>query len=156
MKTISWKKIAGGLAVLMACALTQLHAQGVRPGGGFGGGGFGGGGFGGFGGGGFGGFGGNRGFGAANNSFSSSYNNNGSVGGASFMVDPDTHTITYIADKQTSEAISNVIANLDRPKSQVLIKVVFLEVQMDNGLDIGVEGGWTGGSGPAQSVGSIF
>jgi general secretion pathway protein D len=156
MKTTSWKKIAGGLVVLMTCALTQLHAQGVRPGGGFGGGGFGGGGFGGFGGGGFGGFGGNRGFGAANNSSSSSYNNNGSVGGASFMVDPDTHTITYIADKQTSEAISNVIANLDRPKPQVLIKVVFLEVQMNNGLDIGVEGGWTGGSDPAHSVGSIF
>jgi general secretion pathway protein D len=146
MKTISWKKITGVIAILLSCAITQLHAQAYRPGGGggFGGGGFGGGGFGGGGFGGFGGgFGANRGFGAASSSSSSEYNNNGAVGGASFMVDPDTHTITYIADQQTSEQISNVIVNLDRPKPHVLIKVVFLEVQLDDAFALGVQGSYT-------------
>lgn len=146
MKTISLKKIAGSVLIFISCAALQLHAQ-VRPGGG-GGGGFGGGGFGGggFGGGGFGGgaFGGNRGFGGAGTGSSSDeYNNNGTVGSAQFYVDPDTHTITYIADQQTSEQISNVLAALDRPKPQVLIKVVFLEVQLDNAFAVGVQGSYT-------------
>jgi general secretion pathway protein D len=36
-----------------------------------------------------------------------------------------------------------VITNLDRPKPQVLIKVVFLEVTHNNSLDVGVEGAYT-------------
>jgi general secretion pathway protein D len=147
MKTISLKNIAGGAMALILCAAVQLHAQ-VRPGGGGGGGGgFGGGGFGGGGFGGFGGFGGNRGgfggFGGGSSSSSSQYNNNGAVGSAQFYVDQDTHTITYIADQQTSEQISNVLANLDRPKPQVLIKVVFLEVQLDDAFALGVQGSYT-------------
>jgi general secretion pathway protein D len=144
MKTKLLKKFAGALVIFTCCAAVQLDAQ-VRPGGGgggggFGGGGFGGGGFGGFGGGG----GGNRGaFGNNSSSSSDEYNNNGSVGSASFMVDPDTHTITYIADKQTSEQISNVLASLDRPKPQVLIKVVFMEVTLDNAFALGVQGSYT-------------
>jgi general secretion pathway protein D len=35
-----------------------------------------------------------------------------------------------------------VLTNLDRPKPQVLIKVVFVEVTHNNDSDIGVEGGW--------------
>jgi general secretion pathway protein D len=35
--------------------------------------------------------------------------------------------------------VNTVISNLDRPKPQVLIKVVFLEVQHDNSLDFGVD-----------------
>ena len=110
-------------------------------------------------GGGFGGF--NRfgGFGnaGANNSSTASYNNNGSVGNATFSIDPDTHTITYIADAETSAQISNVLTHLDRPKPQVLIKVVFMEVQHNNSLDLGVEGGWTGNAGNQQvSAANVF
>jgi general secretion pathway protein D len=156
MKTQLWKKISGVLLVLAACATLGLHAQTGRGGGGFGGfggGGFGGGGFGG------GGFGGNRGgFGSTANS-GEEYNNNGMVGGASIMVDPDTHNIIVVADQATSDQISNVIASLDRPKPQVLIKVVFLQVQLDNSLDLGVEGGYVnnGSQGnPAVSAANIF
>jgi general secretion pathway protein D len=126
-----------------------LHAQ-TRAGGG---GGFGGGGFGGFGG--FGG-GGNRGFGGASTS-TSQYNNNGQVGTATFSVDPDTHTLTVVADEATARQIEQVLANLDKPKRQVLIKVVFLEVQHNNSLDLGLEGGWTGPAGNSTvSAASAF
>jgi general secretion pathway protein D len=149
MKTQLLKKISGVLLVLAACAVTGLHAQTGRGGGG---GGFGGGGFGG---GGFGGFGGNRGGFGSTASTSEEYNNNGTVGSASIMVDPDTHNIIVVSDQATSEQISNVIASLDHPKPQVLIKVVFLQVQLDNSLDLGVEGGWTGGN-PTVSAANIF
>jgi len=36
-----------------------------------------------------------------------------------------------------------VISNLDRPKPQVLIKVVFVELTHNNSSDIGIEGGFT-------------
>ena len=133
-------KISGGIFILMACAVLQLSAQ-QRPGGGGGfGGGFGG--FGGFGGG-FGGF--NRGgFGNNNGANSGSqYNNNGTVGSASIEVDPDTHNIIVVADRETAMEISNVIANMDAPKPQVLIKVVFLEVQLNNAEALGVQGSYT-------------
>lgn len=133
-------KITGGILILLACAALQLSAQ-QRPGGG-GGGGFGGG-YGGFGGG-FGGF--NRGgFGNNNNGSAtgSPYNNNGTVGNATIEVDPDTHNIIVIADRETSMQISNVIANMDQPKPQVLIKVVFLEVQLNNAFALGVQGSYT-------------
>jgi len=120
------------LALLSASPL--LLAQQQRTTGGNGGGNRGGGGFGG----GFGGFG-----GASSSSSGSSYNNNGTVGTAIISVDPDTHNLVVIADEQTSEQISNVIANLDAPISQVLIKVVFMEVAHNNASDIGIEGGAT-------------
>src|ERR1035437_1885930 len=150
MKTNNFKKILGGVLIVLACAAVESHAQQRGGGGGGGGGGvFGGGGFGGFGGGG-GNFGGNR----NNNSTASSYNNNGSVGSATITVDPQTHNIVVIADEETSLQISNVLANLDSPKPQVLIKVVFLEVQRNNSSDIGVQGNYTGGS-IGKSLGQI-
>src|ERR1039458_7761808 len=118
MKTNNFKKILGGVLIVLACAAVESHAQQRGGGGGGGGGGgFGGGGFGGFGGGG-GNFGGNR----NNNSTANSYNNNGSVGSATITVDPQTHNIVIIADEITSQQISNVLANLDSPKPQVLIR----------------------------------
>ncbi len=113
----------------------------------------GGGGFGGFGG--FGGGGGTRGFGGGFGSSSSSggqYNNNGTVGSAMISVDPDTHNIIVIADAETAMQMSNVIANLDAPKPQVLIKVVFMEVDLNNSLDFGVEGGWGQQNGTIQQT----
>ncbi len=147
MKIQPFTKYLGGLLLFLFCAAIEIHAQ-PRPGGG---GGFGG--FGGFGGGGFDNF--NR-----NNtaSTSSSYNNNGTVGNATFAVDPDTHSIVVIADEQTAAQIQQVINNLDRPKPQVLIKVVFLEVQHNNSEAIGFEGGWSKGIGNSVtgSVANVF
>lgn len=146
MKSNLFKKLFGGVLLLLFCAAINLHAQqrgggGTGGGGGFGGGGFGG--FGGFGGGGFGGGGGNRG---GNPSGSGQYNYNGTVGSAIISVDPVTHNLIVIADKVTTEQIRRVVASLDAPVPQVLIKVVFLEVQHNNSSEIGVEGSFTGGN----------
>jgi len=92
---------------------------------------------------GFGGFGQNR----NNNNTSSStrqYNAAGTVGNATISVDPETRQLIVITDEETSQQISNVVSSLDRPKPQVLIKVVFVEVSHADGSDIGVEGGFTG------------
>ena len=67
------------------------------------------------------------------------------MGSAVITVDPQTHNIVVIADEETSLQISNVLANLDSPKPQVLIKVVFLEVQHNNASELGVQGSYTGG-----------
>jgi general secretion pathway protein D len=56
--------------------------------------------------------------------------------------DPESRRIIVITDDETAQHISQVVTNLDRPKPQVLIKVVFLEVTYNNGSDIGVEGGF--------------
>jgi general secretion pathway protein D len=137
MRINSYKQLFGGLVVFLLSAAVELHAQQRTGGGGGGGGGFGG--FGGFGGGGFGG--GNR---NGSSSSSSQYNNNGTVGNAVISVDPVTHNVVVIADKQTSEQIRKVIESLDVPEPQVLIKVVFLEVQRNDSSEIGVQGSYTG------------
>jgi type II secretory pathway component GspD/PulD (secretin) len=64
---------------------------------------------------------------------------NGQVGSASFYVDKDTGQVFVIADDQTTAFVSQVISNLAKPKPQVLIKVVFLEVDYNKGTDIGAE-----------------
>jgi general secretion pathway protein D len=152
MKTNQCWKYLGGALVLWLCAALEIHAQ-VRPGGGGGGGGN------------FGGFGGVGGFGGFNNlnrntsgTANGQYNNNGNVGNATIYVDPDTKNIIVISDRPTSEQISNVIAHLDRPKPQVLIKVVFLELSHNNSLDIGIEGAYGGALGNAvtNNVASVF
>ncbi len=142
MKTrqLKWKQCLGAAVILFCCATLETYAQ-QRGGGGFP--------FRPFG------F-----FNAANNNSSSgsgTYNNNGSVGTATFSVDPNTHSIVAITDSQTAEQISNVIYNLERPVPQVLLNCVFLQVQHNNSLDLGVEGGWTGNAGNNQiSAANIF
>jgi|SRR5581483_1321895 general secretion pathway protein D len=71
------------------------------------------------------------------------YNNNTMIGDAMITVDPETRKVIVITDDETKEFVSQVISNLDRPKPQVLIKVVFLEVQHDDALDVGIEGQYT-------------
>jgi general secretion pathway protein D len=70
------------------------------------------------------------------------YNNSTQVGSATISSDPETGRIIVITDEETSVHISQVISNLDIPKPQVLIKVVFLEVTYNNSYDIGIEGGF--------------
>jgi type II secretion system protein D len=68
------------------------------------------------------------------------YPNNTTIGDAYFSIDPETRRVVYIADEATARYLGQVLTNLDRPKPQVLIKVVFLEVTRDDASDIGVEG----------------
>lgn len=146
MKNLT-QRLSLGAMILLAGSIA-LHAQ-QRYGGGGGGGGGGFGGFGGFGGGNRGGFG-------SSSSTTTEYNNNGTVGSAVITVDPDTHNIVVEADAVTAAQIRDVLAKLDAPKPQVLIKVVFMEVDHNDDLDFGVEGGWAGNGSPAQSAGNVF
>ena len=137
MKTNYFTKYISGVLIILLCAAIKLHAQGR---GGGGGGGFGGGGFGGGGGGGRAG----GGFGGGGSSGSSQYNLNGTVGSANITVDPVTHNLVITADADTMEQISRVIASLDAPQQQVLIKVILVEVDDSKALDLGVQGNYTG------------
>jgi general secretion pathway protein D len=78
---------------------------------------------------------------SSRSSSSGQYPNN-QVGDAVFAIDPDTRKLIVIADDDTAKYISQVVSNLNRPKPQVLIKVVFLEVTRNDSLDIGIEGSW--------------
>jgi general secretion pathway protein D len=130
MSFLTWNRgLTATLGVLLSLTL-QVSAQ-QRSGGGAGGGGGGGGG-------GAGGLGGARSSGGS----TKTYPNAGSIGDAYFSIDPETRRVVTIADEETSKYISQVLSNLDRPKPQVLIKVVFLEVTHNNASDIGLEGGW--------------
>lgn len=132
MKINSFKKIFGSVAMLLLGVTLATQAQ-QRGGGGFGG---------------FGGF--NR--GGNTTTSSTEYNNNGSVGSATISVDPVTHNIIVIADKETSEQIQKVIASLDAPIPQVLIKVVFVDVQDSKASAIGVQGEYTGANGTFSRI----
>ncbi len=61
------------------------------------------------------------------------------MGNAIISVDPVTHNIVVIADKDTIEQVRKMIDSLDTPKPQVLIKAVFLEVT-EQSSEIGVQG----------------
>jgi general secretion pathway protein D len=128
-------KSLASVAFLTFCTLVQLQAQ-------FGPGGFGGGGFGG---------GGN----ASRSRSTRTYPSNGTVGNATISIEPETRSLVVIADDETSQYISNVVYNLDRPKPQVLIKVVFMEVTHNNSSDIGVEGSWARNIGNGWDTGGI-
>ncbi len=107
----------------------------------------------------------NRNFGGGGNrtsggSFGSSssgsrqYTPSGTVGEAVVTSDPETRRIIVITDEETSQYISQVITNLDRPKPQVLIKVVFMEVSYRNSLDVGIEGGAAHNADGARGAGA--
>jgi general secretion pathway protein D len=93
--------------------------------------------------------------GSRTTSGSRQYTPNGTIGDAYFSIDPETRRIVTIADEQTSLAISQVLSNLDRPKPQVLIKVVFLEVTHNNSSDLGVEGSFSRNIGNSYLSGGI-
>ncbi|HYV31038.1 MAG TPA: hypothetical protein VEO53_08040 [Candidatus Binatia bacterium] len=86
------------------------------------------------------------------------YYNNGTVGEAVISSDPETRRLIVITDEETGQYVSQVITNLDQPKPQVLIKVVFLEVTHNNNLDIGIEGGVrrTLGNSPTGTFANVF
>jgi general secretion pathway protein D len=58
-------------------------------------------------------------------------------------IDPETRSLVIVTDEETHQELTKVIKTLDQPKPQVLIKVMFVEVTYNKGLDIGVEGSYT-------------
>ncbi len=77
----------------------------------------------------------------------------GTVGSATYSVDQENRTLTVIGDTNTVAAVTKAMAALDRPKPQVMIKVVFLEVTYNNGVDIGLEGNFTKGVSSRPPIG---
>ncbi len=67
------------------------------------------------------------------------YYPNNRVGEALISSDPDTRRLIVITDEETSQYVGQVITNLDQPKPQVLINVVFLEATYNNNFDLGIE-----------------
>ena len=130
--------------ILSICLGLAFHATAQQRGGG--GGGFGGGGFGG---------GGRAGTSASTGTTARQYPNNTTIGDAYFSIDPETRRVVYIADEATALAIGQVLTNLDRPKPQVLIKCVFLEVMRDDSSDIGIEGYYSKNLGNSWNNGSV-
>src|SRR6266581_7205813 len=115
-----WEGCCTVLVSFMLCAIIQVHAQqrGTAGGGRTAG----------------------QGRSGSTGGGSREYYGNGEVGDAMITSDPETRRLIVITDDETSQYIGQVITNLDRPRPQVLIKVVFLEVTYRNGSDIGVEG----------------
>ncbi|MDB6152648.1 MAG: gspD 1 [Chthoniobacteraceae bacterium] len=70
------------------------------------------------------------------------YRSNTLLGDATIQVDPETRSLIVVTDEETHDQLFKVIRTLDKPKPQVLIKVVFIEVTYNKGSDIGVEGSY--------------
>jgi type II secretory pathway component GspD/PulD (secretin) len=77
-------------------------------------------------------------------STSRQYLNSTMVGDALITSDAETRRIIVVTDDATNENIKTIIATLDRPKPQVLINVVFVQVTHSNDLDLGAEGTYRG------------
>lgn len=71
------------------------------------------------------------------------YRSSTEIGDAIIQIDPETRSLIIVTDEDTHQELNSVIKNLDRPKPQVLIKVVFLEITYNKGLDLGLEGSYT-------------
>ena len=74
---------------------------------------------------------------------SQQYRRNTDLGDAIITIDSETRSLVIVTDEATHQEMMSVIKTLDKPKPQVLIKVVFLEVTYNKGLDLGVEGSYT-------------
>ena len=74
---------------------------------------------------------------------SQQYRRNTELGDAVITIDPETRSLVIVTDEDTHREMVSVIKTLDQPKPQVLIKVVFLEVTYNKGLDVGIEGSYT-------------
>ncbi|MBI5693570.1 MAG: hypothetical protein HZC55_26130 [Verrucomicrobia bacterium] len=67
------------------------------------------------------------------------YMNSTMVGEATITSDLETRRLIIVTDDETNENIRTIIQSLDKPKPQVLINVVFVQVTHDNGLNLGLE-----------------
>jgi general secretion pathway protein D len=73
-----------------------------------------------------------------------SYQNSTMLGDAMISSDVDTRRLIVVTDDATNENIKTIIASLDKPKPQVLINVVFMQVTHDNSFDLGAEAKYQG------------
>jgi general secretion pathway protein D len=72
------------------------------------------------------------------------YINSTMVGDAMITSDAETRRIIIVTDDATNENIKTVIESLDKPKPQVLINVVFVQVTHGDDLDLGAEATYSG------------
>lgn len=128
----------------MAAGLILLGAGHALGQAGAGGGGRAGGGFGGLGalGGVGGGVGGGGGAGTAN--AVRQYTNSTMLGDAMITSDMESRNLIVVTDDKTYEIIKTIVADLDKPRPQVLIDCVFVQVTHTNELDLGTEMTYSG------------
>ncbi|MDO8542640.1 MAG: hypothetical protein Q7S40_19545 [Opitutaceae bacterium] len=72
------------------------------------------------------------------------YPNATMVGDAMISSDTETRRLIIVTDEETNENIKTIVQWLDKPKPQVLINVVFVQVTHTNDLDLGTEATYTG------------
>jgi general secretion pathway protein D len=72
------------------------------------------------------------------------YLNSTMIGDATITSDLETRRLIIVTDEETNENIRTIIQTLDKPKPQVLINVVFVQVTHDKSRDLGAEGVFTG------------
>lgn len=75
------------------------------------------------------------------------YVNSTMIGDAMITSDLETRRLIIVTDEETNDNIRTIIASLDKPKPQVLINVVFVQVSYDKGLDLGAEFSYKGSIG---------
>jgi type II secretion system protein D len=75
------------------------------------------------------------------------YVNSTMVGEALITSDLETRRLIVVTDEETNENIRTIVLSLDKPKPQVLINVVFVQVSYDKGLDLGAEFSYKGSIG---------
>ena len=78
------------------------------------------------------------------------YFNNTMLGDALIEFDIETRSVIVIADEETNQQINELIQELDKPKSQVLIKVAFVELTHNDNSDIGIDAVFNGSIGGAE------
>ena len=83
------------------------------------------------------------------------YFNNTMLGDALIEFDIETRSIIVIADEETNLQISGLIEELDKPKSQVLIKVAFVELTHNNDSDLGIDASFSGSVGATNVDGLL-
>ena len=88
------------------------------------------------------------------------YFNNTMLGDALIEFDVETRSIIVIADEETNLQINDLINELDKPKSQVLIKVAFVELTHNDNSNLGIDaifnGSIGGEEGNALTAGTAF
>ena len=81
--------------------------------------------------------------GGGSRSTSGAYPKSTDIGEAIISVNSETRQIIVVSDDDTQDQIDKVIKSLDRPKPQVLINVVFVQVTHGDDLDLGAQGSYT-------------
>lgn len=75
------------------------------------------------------------------------YTNSTMLGDALITSDMDSRSLIVVTDDKTFKVIKSIVAGLDKPRPQVLIDCVFVQVTHTNELDLGAEFNYTGPDG---------